>query len=1270
MFEITGDHIAQLNDSDLRRLVALLCEAELRQAGLPTSAVTAGGDQNAADGGIDVRVDLPPSTNINGFIPRPATGFQIKVPDMPRGAILQEMHSGGVLRPSISELAGVSGAYIIVSAQGSIADSALQDRRTAMRDALASDPNEAALYVDFYDRERLATWVRCHQGMVTWVREKIGQPIQGWRPYANWSASPEGEAYILDDTARLHDWPPRNDGPLPIHEGIQRLRNLLTKPRHVVRLVGLSGVGKTRLIQALFDDKIGADALDRSIVAYTDLADDPDPSPRELSRQFVQSRQRVIMVVDNCPPETHRALAAICTESTSLLSLITVEYDVGDDTPEGTEVFRLEPASDEVINQLLAHRYPYVSEVDRRRITEVSGGNARVALVLTDTVRLGESIANLPDQDTFKRLFHQSHEYDDNLMRAAEVCSLLYSFNGELREGLGAELPLLAELAEMSVDHLYRQIAKLRSRDLAQRRGPWRAILPQAIANRLARQALEKMHPDRIEAVLLGGGSERVRRSFSRRLGHLHDSEVARQIVSAWLSPGGILADPSQLNGLGRAMFHNVAAVVPAAALAAIEAAVNSSNGANFLSVSNYQRNTWISLLHATAYEPHLFRRAALILAHFLVVEPMGYNHESARHSFSNLFHIHLSGTRAPIDLRMQVVTTLLSSEDYGWQTCGLVALDELLKTEHFLGGSTDFGARSRDYGWHPKTRHDVESWYRTSLNLVQQLVESDTQLKDEAKGILAKRFRGLWVNAQITNELSTLIHRIVQQGFWPEGWIAVKKTIRFDTERMSQPHLDQIHELEQDLRPSDIVQQVRAYVLPARWGEFDIADAEPDTGERRARLAQQRAEQIATQLGHEVADDPNVLDKLLPSLFCGQIGRGWEFGQGLAEGTDSLVEMWKLLVTGLTHPTEREQNVQVLRGFLNKAQTLDEEITEWMLDDVVTHPVLGPWFVYLQTSISIGERGGKRLELSLQTALAPVWTYSNLRFGRKSETIPGDLLSRIILTLARMDGGLEVAVDILSARLHPPTIDQLPIDRDLIACGNTLLRQVDIGDQDGHFDNRRLDYELSVIFEACSDAAEIIETVILLCHKMKQAVSKYRMPRQDHPRLLESVVRLYPQVVLDEILGDATIDPRGFFVNNYAIHEDDLLAQLPSAALLEWASMDPTNRFPRLAAAIVPFDGKSEVGEELQWKSLALEILAQAPDRIAVLNAFGSHFYPMSWSGSHANAIMQRHCLPKALLSHEDQIVAAWAKTQCEALEQMAEQERRADRVQDERFE
>src|SRR5437762_1695783 len=91
MFEITGDHIAELSDEDLRSLIGMLCEAEMRRRGLPVSAVTWGGNQNARDAGLDVRVSLPSVTVIDGFTPRPSTGYQVKKSDMPRGAILDEM---------------------------------------------------------------------------------------------------------------------------------------------------------------------------------------------------------------------------------------------------------------------------------------------------------------------------------------------------------------------------------------------------------------------------------------------------------------------------------------------------------------------------------------------------------------------------------------------------------------------------------------------------------------------------------------------------------------------------------------------------------------------------------------------------------------------------------------------------------------------------------------------------------------------------------------------------------------------------------------------------------------------------------------------------------------------------------------------------------------------------------------------------------------------------------------------------------------------------
>src|ERR1700730_2436454 len=129
MFEITGDDIAALNDEDLRILVGRLCEAELRKQGLPLAAVTYSGNQTAKDGGLDVRVALPPGTAITGFIPKAATGFQAKKSDMPRAAILDEMKPDGIVRPSIAELAAASGAHIIVSANGSTSDTALTRRR-------------------------------------------------------------------------------------------------------------------------------------------------------------------------------------------------------------------------------------------------------------------------------------------------------------------------------------------------------------------------------------------------------------------------------------------------------------------------------------------------------------------------------------------------------------------------------------------------------------------------------------------------------------------------------------------------------------------------------------------------------------------------------------------------------------------------------------------------------------------------------------------------------------------------------------------------------------------------------------------------------------------------------------------------------------------------------------------------------------------------------------------------------------------------------------
>ena len=658
MFEVTSDDIARLNDSDLRELVARLCQAELQTRGQSTAHVTWGGKQQAPDGGLDVRVDLPINTATDGYIPRSKAGFQVKQTDMPRAAIQKEMRPQGQLRPVIEELARNAGAYIIVSSQGSVADSALIDRCAAMREALEGATSARHLHVDFYDRRRLASWVSTHPGVIVWVRTKVGRALDGWRPVESWSNSAEGSEaeYIPDPKVTLKFSTRDSDDPESFIEAMERLRGILAESKKAVRLVGMSGVGKTRLAQALFDPRVGSRALDPSLAVYTDTQHSPNPQPLSLASDLIANGKRAILVIDNCPADLHRDLADRCKTAESKLTVLTIEYDVQDGQQEGTHVVRLESSSPATVETLLRRRHPRLLDAEVRRITEFSGGNFRIGLALAEAARAGGSIAALSDEQLFMRLFRQRQVSSATLLRAAEALSLVYSFNGADPDTAESELTCFAALANQSPNELFSNVAELLHRKLAQKRGEWRAVLPQAIANRLATRALQNIIRREIEDRLLS--TERLSRSFSKRLGYLQDSDIARDIVKRWLAPGGRLADVSALDAVGEDMLHNIAPVAPELVLAALERIENPDSES---SVGGWRRHK--NLLLQLAYDPTLFERSATLIANTVIDSGGSCDNQELTQAFTSLFTIHLSGTHATIEQRLMVIERLLRSQ-------------------------------------------------------------------------------------------------------------------------------------------------------------------------------------------------------------------------------------------------------------------------------------------------------------------------------------------------------------------------------------------------------------------------------------------------------------------------------------------------------------------------------------------------------------------------------------------------------------------------------
>jgi hypothetical protein len=1244
MLEITGNDISELSDSDLRSLVGLLCEAELHINGLPTAGVTWGGHQNAKDGGIDVRVELASAMHPNSFIPRAITGFQVKKPDMPRSSIINEMKPDDKLKQVIIDLANANGAYIIVSSQGSTADSALKNRKKAMQEALSDLPNASDIKIDFYDRERIAGWVRCHQSLILWVREKIGKPIQGWQPYGNWAHSPGGieEEYLLDEDVRLHNGTDLTSSGMSAVDGINHLRTLLRSPASSVRLTGLSGVGKTRLVQAFFDERIGVNALNKSQVFYADIADSPSPDPRSFAENIIVLQKPAILAIDNCPPDLHRRLTSVCSASGSLLSLITVEYDVREDQPEETEIFRLEPASINLIEKMIQARFSYISQVDSRTIADFSGGNARIAIALANTMKRGENLSNLKDEDLFKKLFHQRNEPNNSLLKSAEVCSLVYSFNCQTDNEANLELKLLSSLVNKTDLELYADVAELKRRDLVQQRSVWRAVLPHAIANRLAQRALENIPLDQILNVFVNGGSERLLKSFSRRLSYLHECEIAQNIADIWLSKNGLLNDVSNLNSLGINLFENIAPINPEATLLAIERA-SVEGGQDFVSHKNVHYIKFTHLLRSLAYDKELFDRAVNLLCRFALSEKREENNNSIRDVLNSLFYIHLSGTHASAKQRLNVIQKLTTSNNEDEQYIGMSLLKSALETWHFSSfHGFEFGARSRDYGFYPKTIEDYHQWFDIFIDYNVELACSEQPVAVKAKEILAEHFRGLWINAEMFEKLEAAAKKIIAKGTWRDGWLAVKTTIRFHGKDMKPEICSRLNTLERLLSPTSLIERAKLYALSRHTSALDLGDAIEDENEK-ASESYLRAENTTRSIGRNVAVNEDIFKELLPDILCTDGARLYSFGQGLADGCTDPIKMWQAFRMQLSALEKSRHNYQVLRGFLNALSLINSDISEKILDEAVTDSIVASLFPILQTSVNINTQGIERLKKALGHGVAPIWQYENLAYGRVHESINDKDFCDLLRLIVDKPDGLLVAIEILGMRLYGHSDKKQSLSDIIISLGQELLLKINFSRKDRR--PNTIDYRLSEIIKACfvNDSAK--ENTKTLCIKLAQAFSNHDIYATDYPYVLESLAKKQPLAFLDGFLGDDIEDKqhiKRFFLNDIESKHNPMPV-IDEDLIIDWCEANPKVRYAKVASVIVPYRNSEKEGV-LEWTPLALRIINNSPDSVEVLNEFKSTFRPMSWSGSRA-AIMQRRLnLLSDLRNHENTSVSGWA--------------------------
>jgi hypothetical protein len=1241
IFTVTSEKIRSLNDIQARELLARLCKAELRENGLSTAFVTWGGDQRAPDGGVDVRVDITPNFGINGYIIKDATIFQVKAETFPKTKILKEMRVPKLdqLRPVIVEIASKHGAYVIVSTKDNTSDSSLKDRKDAMTYCLEANGLAGKVIVDFYDSQKIADWVEKHPVIVIWLNEALGSPIFGWQPYAPWAYRENdiNSEYILDEKVKVTV--PNSDKPVDAISAINQLRNKLNE-NVSVRIIGLSGVGKTRLAQALFDKRIVTHhpALDQENVIYTDLSNNPNPQPSAMIEALISEGSDSIIVIDNCGPDVHQNLTALVKRPDSKLRLITIEYDLREDLPEDTFCYRLEGSSNAVIKTLLKRRFRILSEIDIDKITEFSDGNARIASALAATSETTGELAQLKDADLFKRLFVQKNESNDELLRCAEVASLLYSFNAEDTSD-ESELAILSSIAEIPILSFSRNIEELFRRGLLQKRGEMRAVLPHAIANRLATKALDSYPKNALVEKLTVSATARIARSFSRRLGYLHESKIAQDIVKEWLSLGGSFGDLTSLDDDSKQIFTNIA---PVHQQSTLEALLRATKDKGFISTDNRNRLDFARIARSLAYQSNLFDGAVKILIDF-ALEESGASRQGASDMLKSLFYCRLSGSEAPPNQRAAMLKELIIAKDIKKQKLGLLVLSAALEASHFSSHyEFDFGATKRNYGWWPRDQNDVNNWYIPFVDIVIEIGANNTPIGRDVRAILGRSFRGLWTNASLVDVLKVAAEKLVSVYAWPEGWLGVRNVMQWDKGKIPPQSLAILLQLEKKLAPHNLYTTIQAKILCRGSLEYEHDD------EAISHILQyERTAAEAIELGKSATLESDLLPTLLTDLLQKDTNsKVYQFGVGVGKNHKSCHELLNQAKDLIKNGNKNQFNLMFIRGVIYGWYNVKPDEVSKFLDDAISDDVWGERFPELQTQVFLDDYAHARLMKSLELGLAPIRQYINLAYVSVIDSLSISKICSLISAIDKMpDNGAHVALDLLYMVVYSAKEKSEEYRTELIKFCIKFLQEFNWAKFDHSNDNESLHLGTVLEYALESNASEKDVSIILQklvdIKKIKEIGYSYR--KGD---LLKPFFRLHPKLTLDTIYfpdNDGNYYAVLNMLSNWCIDPIDKgLTTISSDAFLEWCEISPSDRFVFAAYTCQLFEKSvdTEGHANLNLSNIAKKVFNKAEDKEKVLKIFVDRFYPSSWSGSLANVLRDRQPLIDQLDITDDPVM------------------------------
>lgn len=1277
--QIRVEHIAALDAGQLQGLLNKLLYLEAFHHGIPLSGVhgTDPARITVADGGRDGKIEWTSGPDRTDFFPGRVTAFQCKAEAMSKAKCFSEMlmtdrsparkrasvnkrptknHKAATkrdLKPEVAAALDAGGAYVMFcnqSAEGKMHTDRLRGMRSALKEAGRTDHDHAC--VGFYDATKIVNWVNQYPTAICWVREQRGlgdwSYLQTWESWSGNSDIATGP--FIADAA--------------ITAQVEGLKVFMRPARSVARMIGLSGLGKSRLaFEALRPPPDGTtDAAQQALsesVLYVRAA-----AGRQLALSFADLLRReklpVLLVVDDCEASLHQELTGIARHADSRFRLLTLDFDPVRHS-YADQVVTLARTSTDVIRSILEHAHPNIAKADLDRIIRFSQGYPRIAVELGQAVLSGEgSIAELNDDVLLKKMVWGRGAPNDTALRVLRICSVFSSLG--IEEEVEYQLEAAAILVGVPKPDFQDQIVNFSERGIIQRRGRFIRVEPLPVALRLASDWWKGRSPQDVRTLIDTVRSEMVE-SMCEQLRLLSHLDKAKAIAADLCGDSAPFGSAEVLNTeTGSRCFRALVEVNPEATLQALERVFGGLSAEQLRSVDQGRREI-VWALERLVFRKETFARAARLLLLFATAETERWSN-NATGQFLQLFHAYLPGTEASLDDRTTILEEQIRSQDPAVRSVIVNALDHALETNHYTrtSGAEEQGSgpSMRDY---EPTGLELAHYWDRALEMLADSAAAQTEEGVDARNLLAGRIRGLIGHGRLDAvEAAVNLVLTATGNYWPRALESVSEALEYEGSGMPPEYLQRVTVLRNKLMPTSLRDRIRLLVSEFPWGLFPYEEGVTGTPLDKAAKA-------LRELAEECSHDEATLYACLPDLMRGEQRNCFEFGMRLGEVLEKpkpFIDATKPLLS-LTGA-----NPAVYATFLRGLAHRNRPLVDETLDELSVDAALIPILPYITSMIPIEVRDLQRLITLITAGKLEVERTGVLSYGSVLKHLtPEDIRPLLRALVDAGDGGAWTALQIGAMYVHgsPERRDAL-VDVFMVIIKAAKFPSDKSGrSMDVHQYGSIANWLMKDSKCGPVAARHLARIIVELCRRK-------RFP-YDFSHMTHSIVTVMLQTHLDEVWPifakaverhDALFrlhvgNVLGGGMKRGEQESKNPISLIPISTLISWCE-----RYIGGASFLLRIAGILAEGTDAArtWSPLVSALLQRFGDDDGVLGELAANMHTFSWSGSLIPYWEQYLAPLDSLKKHQSRNVRRWAARMTTELQKQIANERKREAERD----